>query len=135
MRKRLILSLVLAVFGTVAASAQESAAQTAATAWLALVDAGDYAGSWNTAATPFKSAVTAEKWATAVKGARDPLGKLETRTLSSATATKSLPGAPDGDYVVLKFDTKYEHKAAAAETITAMHEADGAWRIAGYFVR
>ena len=45
------------------ARAQDAtAAETAATQWLAHVDAGRYGESWTSAATAFKQAVTQEKW-------------------------------------------------------------------------
>ncbi len=46
----------------------------------------------------------------------------------------SLPGAPDGRYVVILYDAVYEHKQAAVETVTPMYDGD-AWRVSGYFVR
>jgi hypothetical protein len=46
-----------------------------------------------------------------------------------------LPGAPDGSYVVFQFDTVFEQKAAAVETLTAGREPDGTWHVIGYFIR
>ena len=66
---------------------------------------------------------------------RAPLGSLESRTLKSATPSTSLPGAPDGDYVVMQFDTSFERKKDGGETVTAVQETDGVWRIVGYFIR
>ena len=83
----------------------------------------------------FKNAVTQEKWQAAVQTARAPLGPMKSRVLKSATSAKTLPGAPDGEYVVFQFDTAFDQKAAAVETVTAIREKDGAWRVGGYFVR
>jgi hypothetical protein len=55
--------------------------------------------------------------------------------LKSATYTKSLPGAPDGEYVVIQYDTGFEHKQSAVETVTPMLDKDGKWRVSGYFIR
>jgi hypothetical protein len=55
--------------------------------------------------------------------------------VKSVTSANTLPGAPDGEYVVFQFDTSFERKEAALETVTTIHEADGQWRVAGYFVR
>jgi hypothetical protein len=55
--------------------------------------------------------------------------------LSTAKFFKSLPGAPDGQYVVIKYDTTFANKAAAVETVTPMREADGSWKVSGYFVK
>ena len=46
-----------------------------------------------------------------------------------------LPGAPDGEYVVFQFDTQFERKRAAVETVTPMCDPDGSWRVSGYFIR
>ena len=110
-------------------------AQTAAESWLSLVDTGNYGGSWDEAAAFFKAAIAREKWEGAVKTARTPFGELKTRTLKSATAASTLPGAPDGEYVVFQYNTTFAQKQAATETVTMMKQSDGTWRSAGYFVR
>ncbi len=69
-----------------------------------------------------------------MRGVREPLGKVITRTLKSAEHRTSLPGAPDGDYVVIRFETAFENKQAAIETVTPMLEKDGSWRVAGYYI-
>ena len=114
---------------------QGSAAQGATQTWLALVDAGNYSASWDNAAAFFKKAITREKWQMALEATRTPLGKVKSRTLKSATATKTLPGVPDGEYFVLQFDSSFEQKQTALETVTAIHEPDGSWRVGGYFIR
>jgi len=78
---------------------------------------------------------TQSDWEKALKSVRSQLGAVKSRALKSATFTKTLPGAPDGEYVVIQFDTQFENKAAAVETVTPMHEKDGSWRVAGYFIK
>lgn len=118
-----------------AASPEVAAATSAAQSWLALVDSGQYDESWKASAELFRSKISAETWAQAVGGVRAPLGKVDSRKVSAAELQTSLPGAPDGKYVVIQFSTAYEHKASAVETVTPMQEADGTWRVAGYFVK
>ncbi len=60
---------------------------------------------------------------------------MKLRTLKSATSTATLPGAPDGAYVVFQFTTSFEQKSAAVETVTAIREKDGTWHVGGYFVK
>jgi len=110
-------------------------AQRAAAAWLALVDGGKYAASWDSAAALFKAAMTRPDWERALKSARSPLGALKARTLKAATFSRSLPGAPDGEYVVMQFDAQFVNKAAAIETVTPMREKDGSWRVSGYYIK
>ena len=66
---------------------------------------------------------------------RRPLGAVIERRLRSRQHATSLPGAPDGAYVVILYDTVFENKRAAVETITPMLEPDRARRVAGYFIR
>lgn len=112
-----------------------SKAQTAAKAWLALVDAEKYGQSWDEGALLFRSAVMKAEWERAARAARAPLGAVKSRAFKSANFTRSLPGAPDGEYVVIQFDTQFANKASAIETVTPMRDKDGAWRVAGYYVR
>lgn len=110
-------------------------ARAEAIAWLALTDSGQYSSSWEEASALFRAAVSEDDWVQSLKAVRTPLGERESRTLASAEFATTLPGAPDGRYVVLRFDTSFEHKATALETVTTMQEADGTWRVAGYFIR
>ena len=57
------------------------------------------------------------------------------RKLDASQTATSLPGAPDGHYVVFTYSTEYAQKRAAVETVTATQDADGHWRVAGYFIR
>jgi len=113
----------------------EELAQRSAGAWLGLTDTGKYAESWDEAAQLFKNAIAKEQWSEKVKGARAPLGKLLSRKLKSATYAKTLPGAPDGEYVVIRYDTSFENKASAVETIVPMLDKDGKWRVSGYYIK
>jgi len=123
--------------GTTAWAGQkpEDAAQTAAESWLKLVDDGKDDASWDQAAKLFKGAVTKDLWKQALAGARGPLGKLVSRKLKSRDYTEKVPGGPDGKYVVIQYDTVFEKKASAVETVTPMADPDGVWRVSGYYIR
>jgi len=114
---------------------EEAVARRAADTWLSLVDGDNYAASWETAAALVRNAVPADDWAASLRAARSALGALRSREQRSATPATSLPGAPDGEYIVFQFNTAFANKAQAVETVTFMREADGIWRAAGYFVR
>jgi len=103
--------------------------------WVALVDSGQYADSWKNAAAAFRSSVTQEKWESAMKTTREPLGKLLTRRLDTAKYTTLLPGVPAGDYVVLLFESSFEKKSVAQETVIVSREKDKVWRVAGYYIK
>jgi hypothetical protein len=113
---------------------KESAAQKSAEEWLALVDAGNYAESWKNAAGLFQTAVAQDQWEHTIAGVRKPLGDVVSRKLKSAQYAKSLPGAPDGEYVVLQFNTSFVNKKAAVETVTPKFDSDGNWKVSGYYI-
>ena len=113
----------------------EKAAVESAREWLTLVDNGDYAQSWESAAPYFRNAVAKEQWEKSLTAIRKPLGAVESRKLKSARYRTTLPGAPDGEYVVIQFSTSFEKKKAAIETVTPMLCDDGQWRISGYFIK
>jgi hypothetical protein len=131
----LALAFVLCAGGTGGAQSSEDPAIKGALAWLTLVDQGKYVESWQAAAPLFQTSVPQPKWVEVVSGARTPLGKLVSRVVKSATSTTSLPGAPDGKYVVIQFASTFEKKASATETVTPMQIPDGSWRVSGYYVR
>jgi len=130
----MLFALLTSAF-TLAQAKPEQLAQTSAESWLALTDSGKYAQSWDEASQLFKGAVTKDKWQDALHQVHDPLGKLVSRKFKSATYTKSLPGAPDGEYVVIQYDTIFENKQTATETVTPMLDKDGKWRVSGYFIK
>lgn len=107
----------------------------AAQQWLALTDAADYARGWDTASGLFRAALAKAAWSRLADAVRTPLGARIERSLHAATSTRTLPGVPDGDYLVLQFACRFADKAAAIETLTMLRERDGIWRVAGYFIR
>lgn len=115
--------------------AKEDAAVAAAEAWLKLADSGDAAGSWQTSAEFFRKAVTQEQWAQSLSAARTPLGGLVARSVRARKYATRLPGAPDGEYVVIFFASSFSNKQSAVETVTPMLDPDGTWRVSGYYIR
>jgi hypothetical protein len=103
--------------------------------WLKLVDTARYDQSWDTAASYFKARVKKGAWSEMVNSVRSPFGSVIKRKLKSANFTKSVPGAPDGEYVVIQFATSFENKKKSIETITPMKDTDGQWRVSGYYIK
>ncbi len=130
-----IAGLLLVAAAARADEASEKAAVAAAEAWLKLVDAGKYGPSWDGAAALFKGAISRVDWEKALKGVRAPLGKVLSRKVASRTFAESLPGAPDGKYVVLQYATSFENKRTATETVTEALDGDRGWRTSGYFIK
>lgn len=112
----------------------EGEAEAEARQWLELVDDKNYDESWAQASTLFQAKVTKQDWSDAVTSVRGSLGKIVSRNLKSATYATALPGAPDGEYVVLVFETTFDNSRFAVETVTPMKDS-GNWRVSGYFIR
>jgi hypothetical protein len=55
--------------------------------------------------------------------------------VKTAAYTKTLPGAPAGEYVVIQYDSNVEHQQAAMETPVPSLDGDGQWRVSGYFIQ
>jgi hypothetical protein len=115
--------------------AKEQSAVNSAKAWLKLVDGGKYAESWDEASQYFKNAVPRDQWKTSLESFRSPLGEVLSRNLKSKHYTKTLPGAPDGEYVVILYETSFKNKQHAKETITPMRDQDGKWKVSGYYIK
>ena len=140
MTRRIVCLVVMGlIFLTVSAiaenSAKEKAAVISAKKWLNLVDGEKYAESWREASELFRNAIRQKQWKQSVQATRKPLGKLVTRKIRAKTYTTSLPGAPDGEYVVIQFETSFENKKEAVETVTPMMDKDGKWRVSGYYIK
>ena len=107
----------------------------AAKKWLTMVDQGKYEESWKEAAQYFKNAVTQDQWRQSLQAVRKPLGNLIFRKVKSRAYMTSLPSAPDGEYVVIQFETSFANKKSAIETVTPMLDKDGSWRVSGYYIK
>ncbi len=118
-----------------AADAAEAAAVTAAESWLRLTDANQLAESWTQAASVFRSAVTTEQWQAAATQVRAQAGTLVSRALKEATFTTTLPHLPEGEYVVIEYQSSFQTAPSAVETVVLINEGTPDWRVAGYVVR
>ncbi len=111
-------------------------ARSAARSFLVPVDAGLYAETWEDAASYTQSIVPKAAWENGIRIIRSPLGEVRGRALRKSDYTRSLAGAPVGEYVVVQFDTRFEKRqGTAAETIVTMRQSDGAWKVSGYFIK
>ena len=144
MRIFLMTAMVIAMIGLTACSADKLSedkqhyvdqAVKSGVYWLQLVDAGKYDSSWVEASPIFKAAVTQKRWSGQMQAIRRPMGSVKSRKVKSTQYRTEMPGAPDGDYVIIQFDTEFEHKKSAVETLTPAKNAQSEWRISGYYIK
>ncbi|MBN1695141.1 DUF4019 domain-containing protein [candidate division WOR-3 bacterium] len=144
-RKSLSIVIMLAVIVIISCEKKESSvkrspdaekiAVVATDQWLELIDNGRYSESWELAAELFKRAIEKEAWNRQLNAVREPLGKLIDRKVTRKEYMTSMPGAPDGEYVIIQYRTSFENKKNAIETVTPMKDKDGQWRISGYYIK
>jgi hypothetical protein len=113
----------------------DKAAIDAGRQWLELIDAGKAGEAWDVTAAPLKASVTRAEWVTGMAELRKPFGKLVSRTSSRFARTHAIPNAPDGDYAIVEYQSVYALRKSTVEQLTWVLEADGNFRIAGYFIR
>lgn len=135
----LALTVVLALSATPGVAQQATADQTNAVAeadrWLELLDQKNYPDAWESAAELFRSAVTADQFAQLIGQVRNSLGELESRERSKVETSTSLPGMPDGEYVVIEYQSAYSSLPRATETMVMEKNPAGDWKVVGSFVR
>jgi hypothetical protein len=87
---------------------------------------------YNESSDLWKKDVTLERSNEAFKTLQTKLGKVESRTLHSATEQQNSGGALKGHVYILTYQTRFE-RGEAMETFTLIEE-NGRWRLARYFV-
>jgi hypothetical protein len=112
--------------------ATEKAGETAAHAWLLLLDRKDWGTAWDASSRIFRQNVPLNSWMDRIPGVRDPLGPLVERQPLKPMYRKVLPGYPAGDYVTVEFASKFKNKPDAQEIVTTVRDSDGHWRVTGY---
>lgn len=145
-----IFIVAVMVFATVNVAKAEDAAKPAEAAqmtpskdavlktvhdWLHIVDQEEYADSWDGASEHFQRSLTREDWQHSLNAVRKPMGQVKSRTVKASEFMTELPGAPDGKYIVVIYETVFQHKQHGMETVTFTQEGDGQWRVAGYFIK
>jgi len=119
----------------VKAEPQVEAAVEAALGWLKLIDDGDYSKGWDEMAALFRGGVSRANWEKTMDDREKGFGKVVSRKVQSKRRTRYLPTGPPGEYVIIEFDSSFEYKSRAAETLTLMREKDGVWRVTDYFIQ
>jgi len=87
---------------------------------------------YNEASDQWRGAATLEQSIEVFKRLKSKLGKVENRSLHSATEENNSGGALKGHAFIVTYQTKFE-RGEGMETFTLM-ENDGKWLLARYFV-
>ena len=135
MKNLILIILLIPAFIFSQNKKENKKAQMAATNWLVQIDKGEYLESWDNAAQYFQNQILQDRGSAALKASRGPLGNSTSRNINSSEFKSELPGAPDGNYYILTYNSSFENKASAIETITLTKGIDGKWRAVGYYIK
>jgi hypothetical protein len=112
----------------------EREATGATRSWLRLVDDGRHPASWTSASPLLREEIGPLEWEEALRAVRVPLGRCLWRRLQSRSVVEGPSGDRRGPYVVVRFESVFERRADAVETITLAFGPDARWRAAAYFI-
>jgi hypothetical protein len=128
------IALLIGLSGPAFADQRQDEAVAASTAWLKMVDDGDYAAAWSDVAHLFKGKMDVDAWVQSVSAPRSQVGALKSRKLQSYMETTSLPDVPDGDYAIIVFDSVFANRPNSGEMLPLVRE-DGRWKVGGYYIK
>lgn len=114
------------------AADDNAAAKKASSAFLALVDAGNYKGAYQASADIVKQSVKEDDFAAQVKAVRDQLGPVKSRKLIQAIPGDQVAKNAPGKFILCKYSTDFANKKGVTELVSPMQGADGTWKVAGY---
>jgi hypothetical protein len=113
------------------ANAVQKAAD-AAEPWLMLLDRGEYAQAWETASNVLRRYDGRRDFIKIVGDKRKPFAKVVSRQLEAKRFATTLPGAAEGQYVVLEYKVVFADNKSAVETVVLALGGDKKWRVSGY---
>ena len=128
------IALLLAACGPSPAEVEQAqAADARAREWLALIDAGDFGGSWDTAARLFQARIEKDEWEARSWRVRPSIGRPRDRELVAARYTATVPWEPPGEHVFVQYRIENDGRTSV-ESLTMRLDA-GQWKTLSYFIR
>ena len=115
-------------------AAEELAAERQALGFLGYLDQGRYADSYAYTGMLIRAQLDREAFASQIQKTRAGTGALQSRELIDAGYATSVPGAPEGQYVILHYHASFANRQDAVETVTLAF-AKGYWRVSGYYIK
>jgi Protein of unknown function (DUF4019) len=116
-------------------AAEEVAAERQALGFLGYLDHGRFADSYAYTGMLIRAQLDRDAFAAQIEKTRAGTGALQSRDLIDASYATTVPGAPEGQYVVLHYRSSFANRPdEVVETLTLAF-AKGYWRVSGYYVK
>ena len=127
----IIIGSLMLSWGAYANEEEAKAGSLAAQKWLEMIDSGNYKQAWSSAHGFLHGTMPEDKWVKETTKARNKLGAVIERTLTSSKYMTKLPfpGAPEGEYVISTFETKFKKKGRRIQTVIVAKTDDGIWQV------
>ena len=100
----------------------------------ATIDDKNYQAAYQSGSKLLHLTSTENQWISEIGRTREVLGTALQRKLKAVKSIATYPGLPDGEYMLVYFETKMEHKEKAAEVLLVA-QIDGAWKVCSYHLK
>jgi hypothetical protein len=108
-------------------------ADSAATAWFAVLAGDGYVAAWEMASPPFQQRVRLEDWTVAAPSFRDQFVRAGQRRLVESYYRLLEPPHPEpGEYVTLRYVTTLSPERQVSETVLLIRDPEGRFRVADW---
>lgn len=98
------------------------------------IEVGDFEQAYDQASPLLRLANERHQWMTMMERSQAILGKVKERTLTAVRSVTTFPNLPDGDYRLVQYTARTEHKAQAKE-ILLLKKDSGLWQVCDYSIR
>jgi hypothetical protein len=115
-------------------AADELAAERQALGFVGYLDQGRFADSYAYTGMLIRAQLDRDAFSAQIQKTREGTGVLQSRELIDSAYTTTVPGAPEGQYVILHYHASFANRQDAVETVTLAF-AKGYWRVAGYYIK
>jgi hypothetical protein len=136
-RKSFIITAVFLFCGapqTLAGAMPEEAHGQLATNYLELLDQHQFQNAWQSMAPLFWSFNDQQRWQQRIGAIRQAYGGTVSRKISRSSYRASFRNAPDGSYVIIQFDSTFQHKAKGVETVVLQCPVENECTVIDYVI-
>lgn len=102
--------------------------------WLAIIDKGEMEHAYQIASDFFKKAISQAEFAEGMTMVLKPLGGIKNREVKDILYSTQMEALPDGEYVLVQYNSSFENKKKAVETLSLMKE-NNKWKVSGYHIK
>jgi hypothetical protein len=102
--------------------------------FLGYLDQGRFADSYAYTGMLIRAQLDRDAFSTQIQKTRVGTGALQSRELIDSAYSTTVPGAPEGQYVILHYHAAFANRPDAVETVTLAF-AKGYWRVVGYYIK